>query len=147
MITSFHFETAARLKQRILLKQFLKDINATEGNKIAEIMFVFCSDDYLLRINKEFLNHDYLTDIITFEFKKGIEQKFLTGEIYISVERVAYNAVKFAVEFEEELHRVIFHGVLHLLGYKDKTTIDKTKMRKRENHYLKKYKKFVPRET
>lgn len=103
-----------------------------EGSILGEVQFVFCSDVYLLSINKTYLQHDTLTDIITFPYNFNP----LSGEIYISVERVAENADQYQVSFEEELGRVMVHGVLHLLGYEDHTESLKEKMRSKEDEYL-----------
>ena len=104
-----------------------------ERKEITEISFIFCSDLYLLKLNQEYLNHDTLTDIISFDYSQGNK---LSGEIYISIDRVMENSQKFASSFVDELHRVMIHGVLHLCGYKDKTQSDKTLMRKKEDAYL-----------
>lgn len=105
-----------------------------EKARIKEINYIFCSDSFLLSLNQDFLDHDTLTDIITFDY--SISKKELEGEIYISIDRVSENAFKFKRDFEEELHRVIIHGVLHLSGYKDKKPSDKAIMRKKEDTYL-----------
>jgi len=94
---------------------------------------VFCDDDYLHKLNVEFLNHDTLTDIISFDYSVG---KVIQGDVFISVERVAENAIEYKVSFLEELHRVIVHGILHYCGYKDKTEKDAVLMRSKENYYL-----------
>ncbi|MGL6267395.1 MAG: rRNA maturation RNase YbeY, partial [Chitinophagaceae bacterium] len=107
-----------------------------EQKKIEEINFVFCSDEYLLILNKQFLKHDTYTDIISFDYTE--KQTALKGEIYISIERVRENAIKFGSSFNYELHRVIFHGVLHLCGYKDKLKADQSVMRTKEAFYLRK---------
>jgi probable rRNA maturation factor len=104
-----------------------------EKKGIGDLTYVFCSDEYLLSLNQKFLNHNTLTDIITFDYS---EAKTLSGEIYISIERVAENAEKFKVAFEDELHRVMIHGVLHLAGYKDKRPAEKALMRKKEEASL-----------
>jgi len=104
-----------------------------EGFTLGEIVYVFCDDEYLLNINQEFLKHDTYTDIITFDNTLG---KLVSGEIYISTDRVAENAEVFNVSFLTELARVVIHGVLHLCGYKDKTKADEIAMRDRENYYL-----------
>ena len=104
-----------------------------ERKEITEISYIFCSDPYLLKLNQEYLNHDTLTDIITFDYSQGNK---LSGEIYISIDRVMENSQKFDSGFVDELHRVIIHGVLHLCGYKDKNQPDKTLMRKKEDAYL-----------
>jgi probable rRNA maturation factor len=105
-----------------------------EKASIKEINYVFCSDRFLLALNQEYLNHDTLTDIITFDY--SLSKKELEGEIYISIERVHENALKFKKEFKEEIHRVLIHGVLHLIGYQDKKASDKALMRKKEETYL-----------
>lgn len=106
-----------------------------EGCVLGDITFVFCSDEELLGVNKEFLNHDYYTDIITFDYSEG---SVISGDLFISIDRVKENALSFNVQITEELHRVAFHGVLHLLGYNDKTEAEVIIMRSKENHYLNK---------
>jgi rRNA maturation RNase YbeY len=108
-----------------------------EGKKLEDIHYIFCSDDYLLEINRQHLQHDYYTDIITF----GLSQpgQPILAEVYISIDRVKDNAGQFQVPLKEELHRVIFHGALHLCGYKDKRFKDQQLMRKMEDKYLKLY--------
>jgi probable rRNA maturation factor len=101
---------------------------------INEINYIFCSDSYLLSLNKGFLKHNTLTDIITFDNSEGTGS--MEGEIYISIERVKENATKYDVSFEDELNRVMIHGILHLLGYKDKKPSEKALMRKKEEAYL-----------
>lgn len=129
----------AKLKHKKLLSAFLEMLVKKHRKKVKKINlnYIFCTDDYLLHINKEFLNHKTLTDIITFDLSESDNE--LAGEIYVSVERVKDNAGKFEVSYEEELHRVIFHGALHLCGFKDKTEADAKKMRKQENLCLKEY--------
>jgi rRNA maturation RNase YbeY len=105
-----------------------------EQKQLGELNYIFCSDEYLLKINKEYLNHDTLTDIITFDNSE--EALTIEGDIFISIERVQENAQELKVSFEEELARVMIHGVLHLVGYKDKTLEDSQKMRAKEDHYL-----------
>ena len=104
-----------------------------EKHKLGELTIVFCDDTFLHQLNVEFLNHDTLTDIITFDYNQG---DMIFGEIYISIERVKENAEEFSVSFDEELRRVIIHGVLHLCGYKDKSNEDKVLMRMKEDNYL-----------
>jgi probable rRNA maturation factor len=106
----------------------------SEGAVLASINYIFCSDEYLLDINRQYLNHNTYTDIITFDNSE--EQNSIEGDIFISIERVKENAVKFNKSFESELHRVIIHGVLHLLGYSDKSSRKKAVMRKKEDTYL-----------
>lgn len=104
-----------------------------EGFRTGEINVVFCSDPYLLGVNRQYLRHDYYTDIITFDYR---EDWVLAGDLFISVDTVRANAEEYNVMFHVELLRVIIHGVMHLAGYKDKTKPDAAKMRERENHYL-----------
>ena len=106
---------------------------AEEGFKVGEINVIFCSDPYLLEINRHYLHHDYFTDIITFDY---CENGVLSGDLFISVDTVKGNSEEYQVMFHVELLRVIIHGVMHLAGYKDKTDPDAAKMRERENHYL-----------
>lgn len=114
----------------------IKYINALiekEIYKTGEISVVFCSDNYLLQINNQYLNHNYYTDIITFNY---VVDKIVSGDLFISIDRIKENAIKFNSEIEKELIRVIFHGILHLIGYNDKTEEEQKIMRERENYYL-----------
>jgi probable rRNA maturation factor len=117
------------------IKQFVAKLFALEDKKLGDLNYVFCSDDYLLDINKEFLQHDYYTDIITFDLSEP-NTETISGEIYISVDRVADNAKKVGVSFKNEVLRVIFHGALHLCGYLDKSEEEITVMRQKENYYI-----------
>jgi rRNA maturation RNase YbeY len=119
----------------------LESLIVLENYKSGEITIVFCTDDYLLEINKTYLNHDFYTDIITFDYS---ENGVISGDLFISVDRVNDNAGSFSVSVDNELKRVIYHGVLHLCGYKDKTENDEKEMREKENFYIK---QFVSRET
>jgi len=130
----FHFLEPASLKDRQLLKTFLRSLFKKERTKLESLRYIFCSDKYLLGINQQYLNHDDYTDIITFNLADSSLP--VNGEIYISVERVKENARKFNTSFRQELHRVIFHGALHLCGYKDKSSKDEKLMREKENKYL-----------
>ncbi len=125
------------LDSRKALKQFMMLLCKKENRAIDQINIVFCSDEYLLQINQQFLHHDTYTDIISFDYteKKGP----LNGEIYISVDRVKDNALQLGSSFKQEIHRVIFHGILHLCGYKDKLKADKLLMREKEDFYLREY--------
>jgi rRNA maturation RNase YbeY len=105
-----------------------------EKQELWSLTYVFCSDEYLLDINKEYLNHDYFTDIITFNLANTDQP--VEGEIYISLDRVKENAQKLGQSYKDELHRVIFHGALHLCGFKDKALEEQTRMRKKEDEYL-----------
>jgi rRNA maturation RNase YbeY len=125
------------LADRLRLKKFIVAIFKMEKKQLESINIVFSNDAELLRLNKAYLNHDYLTDIVTFELSARGRPK--TGELYISCDRVKENAYKHATSFKHELHRVIFHGVLHLCGYKDKTRAQSKDIRNREDFYLDKY--------
>jgi len=131
---SFHsLVPSFSLKQKNKLREWLWTIAYLEKRGIGSINYIFCDDDYLLNINKEFLKHKTLTDIITFDNSEGIN---LSGEIYISIDRVKENAANYAPSFNDELRRVMVHGVLHLCGYKDKSKIEFSLMRKKENQAL-----------
>lgn len=134
----FNFLEPIDLRDRLRLKQFLGSLFKKEGKTLGELQYIFCSDDYLLEINRQYLNHDYYTDIITFDLsEKG---QAINAEIYISVDRVRDNAREYGGSVKVELHRVIFHGALHLCGYKDKTGAQEKEMRQMEEKYLKLYK-------
>ncbi|RYZ00409.1 MAG: rRNA maturation RNase YbeY [Chitinophagaceae bacterium] len=122
---------------RTALKSFLLELARKEGRKVDRINYIFCSDEYLLEINRQHLNHDTYTDIITFPFSPSGAP--ILSDIYISVERVRDNAQKFNHSFTAELHRVIFHGLLHLCGYKDKKKEEQQLMRAREEYWLAQY--------
>ena len=139
----FHFVSSLfYFQKRTELKSFLLKLFKNEGYKVAAINYIFCTDEYLLKINQEYLHHDTYTDIVTFDFSKG--QEPIVADIYISVERIRENSILYHSGFNKELHRVIFHGALHLSGYRDKTPDEATSMRNKEDYYLRKY--FVPRE-
>jgi probable rRNA maturation factor len=127
-------EVKVKLENKTRLKTFLKELFAREGQGLKHLQYVFCSDDYLLEINKQFLQHDTFTDIVTFELSEVPRET--SGEIYISVDRVVENAKKFNTAINHELHRVIFHGALYLCGYKDKSKKEASLMREKENEYL-----------
>ena len=130
---SFQSVGTFSLKTESALIKCIRSLVKQELREIGDITFVFCDDNYLHKINLEFLDHDTYTDIITFDYSVGNE---IVSEVYISVDRVAENAKKFSQTFENEIHRVMIHGVLHLCGYKDKLAEDKQIMRDKENHYL-----------
>ena len=136
-LVQFHFLEAVSLTQRTLIKEVIRDLFKKEKTPLEQLQYIFCSDEYLLQINKQYLQHDYYTDIITFDLSEN--PGLVTGEIYISVDRVKDNAQAFKVSFKQELLRVIFHGALHLCGYKDKSKIDEAAMRKAEDKYLQYY--------
>jgi probable rRNA maturation factor len=134
----FHFaETSSSLSNRRVLKEFIKTLFIEEKKELGELNYIFCSDNYLLDLNLRFLTHNFLTDILSFNLSKL--KAPIQGEIYISMERVHENATRFSVSFRQELHRVIFHGALHLCGYKDKSSKDSIIMRRKEDYYLKRY--------
>ena len=122
------------LKEKTKLKAWIKAVTEKEKRQLGTINYIFCTDDELLEINIKHLNHNTLTDIITFDYTEG---KKIHSDIFISIERVIENAKKFKVTFDEEFHRVMIHGILHLCGYKDKTKADAELMRKKENLALK----------
>lgn len=115
------------------ITNWIKETILSEGKILGDISFIFCSDNYLLEVNRKFLNHDYFTDIITFDY---VENDIISGDIFISCDRVAENALEFKAGFDNELLRIIIHGVLHLLGYKDKIRKDKKLMTQKEDFYL-----------
>jgi len=114
--------------------RWIKSISESEGYKIGDLNYIFCSDDYLLEINKQYLDHDYFTDIITFDNSE--EEGKLEGDIYVSIDRVKDNAQNLNIDFETELRRVLIHGLLHLIGYEDSTEDLKNQMRAKEDECL-----------
>lgn len=137
MEIAFHFQQQATLKNRRKLRAFLVFMFKEEQKAAQSLNIIFCEDEYLLGINRSFLSHDFYTDIVTFNLAD--KQHDIAGELYISVERVKDNASNLNISFEKELHRVIFHGILHLCGYKDKTNKDIVSMRAAEDRYLLSY--------
>ncbi len=133
-ILFFSEDTDYKPKQKTSLRAWMKETVSTEGYKTGEINIVLCSDAYLLDINKQYLRHDTYTDIVTFDSSE--DAGVIAGDIFISIDRVRENAVKFAVLEADELHRVIIHGILHLCGYGDKKKEDKARMTEKENFYL-----------
>lgn len=133
-IDFFEEDINFKLKNKALVRQWIKDTIRAEGFKLNSITYIFCSDDYLLNINRQYLNHDTFTDIITFDNSE--RDHVVLGDIFISIDRIRENAIKFNVTETTELHRVIIHGVLHLLGYTDKSAPDKQKMTEKEDFYL-----------
>lgn len=131
---SFNYETNFELPYEQEFSSWISKVISSENCKEGEINYIFCDDDYLLDINQKYLDHDTLTDIISFDYSVGKE---LHGDIYISVDRVKENAKDFEVDFKDEIRRVMVHGVLHYCGYKDKSKEDKKLMRSKEDHYIK----------
>ena len=132
MIT-FNYETNFKLKLTKNIASWISGAIINEAYKEGDINFIFCEDNYLLKMNVKYLKHNELTDIISFDYTMG---KMVSGDIFISIDRIKENALQFNVKVEDELHRVIIHGILHCCGYKDKTKEDKLLMRKKEDYYL-----------
>jgi len=136
-ISFFTEDTDYKIKDKQKIRQWVGATVTAEGfDRIGDLNLIFCSDTYLLAINKQYLRHDTYTDIVTFDSSE--EDHVIAGDIFISVERTAENALKFGVSERDELHRVIIHGILHLCGYLDKKKEDKELMTARENEYLSK---------
>lgn len=130
---SFNYETDFELSDETAISNWLSQVILSESKKEGDINYIFCDDEYLHKINVEYLDHDTLTDIISFDYSVGNE---LHGDIFVSVERVADNANDFEVSFDEELKRVLVHGILHYAGYKDKSEEDELKMRQKEEEKM-----------
>ena len=131
MIHFFYENTSEIIEENI--KPWIEKIIITEEKRLGEINYIFCDDEYLLKINQDFLQHDYYTDIITFDSVRG---KTISGEIFVSLQRIKDNASLISKNYEEEKKRVIAHGILHLCGYKDKTEEEQKTMRAKEDFYL-----------
>ncbi|MCK8140482.1 rRNA maturation RNase YbeY [Flavobacterium sp. I-SCBP12n] len=127
---NFNYETEFSLDNEEAIALWLSRVIASESKKEGEINYIFCDDEYLHKINVEYLNHDTLTDVISFDYSVGNE---INGDCFISVERVKDNALDFNVTFDEEIKRVLAHGILHYCGYKDKTESDEAIMRQKED--------------
>ncbi len=134
-------DIALRIPKATAIKTFVAAEFKKETQKVLDLSCVFCSDEFLLDINKRFLDHDYYTDIITFPLEET--DKKTSAELYISIDRVKENAASLSVPFAQELHRVIFHGVLHLCGYGDKTKKEETLMRQKEDEWLDLFSKLI----
>lgn len=124
-------------REKARLRAFLVELASREGYHIDELGYVFCTDAYLLKINRDYLSHDTYTDIVTFDLRE--KSGPINGEVYISLDRVRENARTYGQPVARELHRVIFHGLLHLCGYKDKLNTQRETMRQKEDFYLRKY--------
>lgn len=131
---SFNYESDFILEKEPVYASWIETIVLSENKTLGEISYIFCDDAYLHNINMQYLNHDTLTDIISFDYTEG---DVISGDIFVSIERVKDNAIDFKVYFEEELKRVLAHGVLHYCGYKDKTDTDAALMRAKENEKIK----------
>lgn len=139
MAVSFISETSFNLKNKLKIKAWIKALIENKGFKQGDISYIFCSDERILEVNKQFLNHDFYTDIITFDY---VENEKLNGDIFISIDRVEDNSKEFKTSFEDELLRVLSHGVLHLMGYKDHNPKDEKIMREQENEAIALYKEM-----
>jgi probable rRNA maturation factor len=131
-----NYESSRNLRDKLLLRTFLSSIFAEEGVDFKLVSYIFCTDNYLLKLNQEYLKHDTFTDILTFTLSETSLP--IISEIYISVDRVDENAKKLNESYENELHRVMIHGILHLCGYDDHSKNEKALMRSKENYYLSK---------
>ncbi|TXF76019.1 rRNA maturation RNase YbeY [Chryseobacterium sp.] len=129
----FFFENINEVKIPSATVNWLENLIISENRKVGEITYIFCDDEYLLQVNRDYLQHDYYTDIITFDYVKG---KIISGDIFVSLPRISENADLHQKNFDSELHRVLAHGLLHLCGYKDKSELEVAEMRKKEDFYL-----------
>lgn len=120
-------------KNKLANNRWLKMVAGSEIKTLGDISIIFCSDNYILDVNIRYLHHDYFTDVITFDYCEGNK---LSGDLFISIDSVRENAIEFGTDFDEELHRVIVHGLLHLIGYDDHTPEDQKVMRAKEDYYL-----------
>jgi probable rRNA maturation factor len=134
LIAFFEEGISYKLKHKTAIKAWVTDTIKAEGYKLKELTYIFCSDSYLLNLNQQYLDHDTYTDIITFD--NSDTEKVILGDIFISIDRVKENAIKYNIPISDELHRVIIHGALHLLGYTDKSATNKKKMTLKEDFYL-----------
>lgn len=137
MISFFSEDVDFKVVNPIKTKKWIKKASISEGYEISELNYIFCSDQYLLEINKQYLDHDYFTDIITFDNSE--EDKQMEGDIYVSVDRVKDNAETFHTNFDAEMRRVLIHGLLHLAGYEDSSEALKMAMRAKEDEYLRQF--------
>lgn len=135
-IRFFFHNVQVRLMRRKKFKSLILFLFQNEGKKLNSLDYIFCTDTFLLGLNRQHLKHDYYTDIITFDLT---ETKKIIGELYISIDRIKENAPKFNTSIQDELYRVMIHGALHLCGFKDKTSRQKAEIRKKENFYLTKF--------
>lgn len=141
IMVSYFFEgTNFKFNRRRLTSQWLKFTAESEIKRIGQVNIIFCSDNYILDINQKYLQHDYFTDIITFDYCEG---KTLSGDLFISVDTVRENAIFYGTEFDDELNRVIVHGLLHLIGYDDHSEEDQKTMRSKEDYYLAQREKLI----
>ncbi|MDO5760180.1 MAG: rRNA maturation RNase YbeY [Bacteroidota bacterium] len=133
MAISFNIENSFELKDKLRIKRWIKQVIEKYGYRLGEISYIFCSDERILEVNKQYLSHDFYTDIITFDY---VEKEKINGDIFISTDRVKENAKDFNVPFQQELLRVIIHGILHLLGFEDHSQEEQQQMREKENEAI-----------
>ena len=133
MISYYNEDIVFRFKGRALNNRWLRMVAESEIRRVGDISIIFCSDNYILDVNMRYLQHDYFTDIITFDYCEG---NVLSGDLFISIDSVRENAVLYGTEFEDELNRVMVHGLLHLIGYDDHTEEEQKTMREKEDYYL-----------
>jgi len=131
---NYNYETEFALTNEDVYSEWIENVLASEGKSLGELSYIFCDDEYLLEINQQYLNHDTLTDIISFDYTEG---DIVSGDVFISIERVQDNANDLNISFDEELKRVLIHGVLHYCGYKDKSESDEVVMRSKEDEKIK----------
>lgn len=132
-MVQFFFENIEEITIPPLTKDWLQNLISSENKKLGEINYIFCDDEHLLQVNRDFLQHDYYTDVITFDYVKG---KTISADIFVSLPRISDNAKSLSKDFNSELLRVLAHGVLHLCGYKDKSEDEILEMRSKEDYYL-----------
>lgn len=133
MVRYFNEDISFNFKQRLLNNRWLKLVAGSEMRRIGNVNIIFCSDNYILDVNMKYLQHDYFTDIITFDYCEG---DVLSGDLFISIDSVRENSIFYGVSFEDELNRVIVHGLLHLIGYDDHSDEQIKEMRFKEDYYL-----------
>ena len=133
MVRYYYQDTEFEFKPKLITKQWLKTVAGSEMKKLGDISIIFCSDNYILDTNIKYLQHDYFTDISTFDYCQG---DVLSGDLFISVDSVRENSIYFKTKFDDELNRVIVHGLLHLIGYDDHTEDEQKQMRSKEDYYL-----------
>ena len=136
---NYFYENTAEKKIEPQISEWLQNLISAEGKRPGDINYIFCDDEYLLKVNQDYLDHDYFTDIITFDYVKG---KTISGDIFVSLQRILDNASTLSQDSEEEFKRVLAHGLLHLCGYKDKTEEEQSNMRAKEDFYLNQFKNF-----
>ncbi len=143
MISYNHYDCSYKFTNRRIINRWLKESALEEGYQMGELNVIFCSAVKLLEINNEFLQHNYFTDIITFDYSDLIDEKYIAGELYIDIETVADNASLYGATPLREMHRILIHGVMHLCGQGDKTEDSALEMRRKENHYLSKLDELI----